>query len=53
LPSTAARKDRNLNKIVKNDFLALEDIPSIDDDKQRYDMFVKAYNETGEHDLTK
>jgi putative transposase len=37
------------NKIVKNEFLALEDIPNIDDGKQRYDMFVKAYNETREH----
>ena len=37
------------NKIVKNEFLAIEDIPNIDDGKQRYDMFVKAYNETREH----
>ena len=37
------------NKIVKNEFLALEDILNIDDGKQRYDMFVKAYNETREH----
>ncbi len=37
------------NKIVKNEFLALEDIPDIDDGKQRYDMFVKTYNETREH----
>ena len=37
------------NKIVKNEFLALEDIPNIDDGKLRYDMFVKAYNETREH----
>ncbi|MGB0026262.1 MAG: DDE-type integrase/transposase/recombinase, partial [Nitrososphaeraceae archaeon] len=37
------------NKIVKNGFLAIEDIPSIDDGKQRYDIFVKAYNETREH----
>ena len=37
------------NKIVKNEFLAIEDIPSIDDGKLRYDMFVKAYNETREH----
>src|SRR5215213_8967239 len=34
------------NKIVKNEFLALEDIPNINDGKLRYDMFVKAYNET-------
>ncbi|HEY7571491.1 MAG TPA: integrase core domain-containing protein [Nitrososphaeraceae archaeon] len=37
------------NKIVKSEFLALEDIPSIDDGKLRYDMFVKAYNEAREH----
>jgi Integrase core domain len=37
------------NKIVRNEFLALEDIPNIDDGKLRYDMFVKAYNETREH----
>jgi len=24
-------------------------MPNIDDGKQRYDMFVKAYNETREH----
>ena len=27
----------------------IEDISSIDDGKLRYDMFVKAYNETREH----
>jgi transposase InsO family protein len=37
------------NKIVKNEFLTIEDIPNIDDGKQRYDMFVKAYNEIREH----
>jgi putative transposase len=38
------------NKIVKNEFLALEDdILNIDDGNQRYDMFVKAYNEAREH----
>ncbi|MPZ08225.1 MAG: hypothetical protein GEU26_17725 [Nitrososphaeraceae archaeon] len=36
-------------KIVKNEFLAIEDIPNINDGKLRYDMFVKAYNETREH----
>jgi hypothetical protein len=35
--------------LVKNEFLAVEDIPNIDDGKLRYDMFVKAYNETREH----
>ena len=37
------------NKIVKDEFLAVEDIPNIDDGKLRYDIFVKAYNETREH----
>ena len=35
---------------MKNEFLAIEeDIPNIDDGKLRYDMFIKAYNETREH----
>ncbi|MGC2574202.1 MAG: hypothetical protein WA364_22030, partial [Candidatus Nitrosopolaris sp.] len=38
------------NKIVKNEFLAVEDISSINDGKLRNEMFVKAYNETREHD---
>jgi len=37
------------NKIVKNEFLAVEVLPNIDHGKQRYDMFVKTYNETKEH----
>jgi transposase InsO family protein len=37
------------NKVVKNEFLALEDFLDIDDGKLRYDMFVKAYNEAREH----
>ena len=37
------------NKVVKNEFLAVEVLPNIDHGKQRYDMFVKAYNETKEH----
>jgi putative transposase len=38
------------NKIVKNEFLALEeDILNIEDGKLRYDMFVRAYNEAREH----
>jgi hypothetical protein len=37
------------NKIVKNEFLAVEDISNINDGKLRYEMFVKAYNETREH----
>jgi hypothetical protein len=36
------------NKIVKNEFLAVEALPNIDDGKQRYDMFVKACNETSQ-----
>jgi hypothetical protein len=36
-------------EVVKSEFIALEDIRNIDDGKQRYDMFVKAYNETREH----
>jgi hypothetical protein len=37
------------NKVVKNEFLAVEDIPNTVDGKLRYDIFVKAYNETREH----
>jgi transposase InsO family protein len=37
------------NKIVKNEFLAVEDLASIDDGKIRYAMFVKAYNDEREH----
>jgi len=37
------------NKIVKNEFLAVENIPNIDDGKIMYFMFVKAYNEEREH----
>jgi transposase InsO family protein len=37
------------NKIVKNEFIAIEDIPNINDEKLRYDIFVNAYNETREH----
>jgi transposase InsO family protein len=37
------------NKIVKNEFLAVEALPNKDDGKLRYDMFVKAYNEAREH----
>jgi transposase InsO family protein len=37
------------NKIIKNEFLALEDILDIEDGKLRYDMFVKGYNEAREH----
>jgi transposase InsO family protein len=37
------------NKIVRNEFLALEDIPNIENGKLRYDMFGKAYSGTREH----
>ena len=37
------------NKIVKNEFLALENIPNVNDGKKRYCMFVKAYNDEREH----
>ena len=37
------------NKIVKNEFLAIENIPNIEDGRRSYSMFVKAYNETREH----
>jgi transposase InsO family protein len=43
------RKIEAYNKIVKKEFLAVEDIPNVDDGKIRYDMFVKAYNDTREH----
>jgi transposase InsO family protein len=37
------------NKIVKNEFLAIENIPNVNDGKKMYSMFVKAYNEDREH----
>ncbi|MGB8934351.1 MAG: integrase core domain-containing protein [Candidatus Nitrosopolaris sp.] len=37
------------NKIVKNEFISVEYISSIDEGKLRYDMFVKAYNDKREH----
>jgi transposase InsO family protein len=33
------------NKIVKNEFISVEQISSIDEGKVRYDMFVKEYND--------
>ena len=43
-------KIETYNKVVKNEFLAVEDIPNTDDGKIRYDsMLVKAYNESREH----
>jgi transposase InsO family protein len=37
------------NKIVKNEFLAVENISNIEEGKRRYSMFVKAYNDEREH----
>jgi hypothetical protein len=37
------------NKIVKNEFLAVENIFNKEEGKSRYSMFVKAYNEEREH----
>ena len=37
------------NKIVKNEFLKIENILSIEEGKRLYSMFVKAYNEEREH----
>lgn len=37
------------NKIVKNEFLAVEDISDVEDGKARYAMFVNAYNIDREH----
>ena len=38
------------NKIVKNEFLEVENISDVEEGKRRYSMFVKAYNEEREHD---
>jgi transposase InsO family protein len=37
------------NKIVKNEFLAVENISDKEEGKKRYSLFVKAYNEQREH----
>jgi putative transposase len=37
------------NKIVKNEFLAVENISNGEESKKMYSMFVKAYNEEREH----
>ena len=38
------------NKIVKNEFLAVENIPDVEEEKEKiFYMFVKAYNEEREH----
>jgi putative transposase len=33
------------NKIIKNEFLAVENISDVEEGKKVYSMFVKAYNE--------
>jgi hypothetical protein len=43
------KKIETYNKIVKNEFLAVENIPNLEDGKKMYSMFVKAYNEEREH----
>ena len=37
------------NKIVKNEFLKVENISNVEEGKEMYSMFVKAYNEEREH----
>jgi hypothetical protein len=37
------------NKIVKDEFISVEDISSRDEGKLRNEMFVKAYNDKREH----
>jgi len=37
------------NKIVKSEFISVENISIIDDGKLRYDMFVRTYNDKREH----
>ena len=34
---------------MKNEFLAVEDISSIEEGEIKYDLFVKAYNDKREH----
>ena len=45
----AEKKVEAYNKIIKNEFISVEQISSIDEGKVRYDMFVNAYKETREH----
>jgi len=37
------------NKIVKNEFLAVENISNVEGGKRMYSMFIKSYNEEREH----
>jgi len=37
------------NKIVKNEFLKVENISNVEEGKKMYSMFIKAYNEEREH----
>jgi hypothetical protein len=45
----AEKKVEAYNKIIKNEFISVEQISSIDEGKVRYNMFGNAYNETREH----
>ena len=49
IPIPLQGKIEAYNKIVKNEFISVEVISSIDEGKQRYDMFVMAYNDKREH----
>jgi len=42
-------KVEGYNKVVKNEFISVEQISSIDEGKVSYDMFVKAYNDKRQH----
>ena len=48
-PQLQKGKIEAYNKIVKNEFLAIENIADVEEGKSRYSMFVKAYNEEREH----
>jgi transposase InsO family protein len=37
------------NKIVKNEFLTVENITDVEEGKIRYSMFIKSHNEEREH----
>ena len=48
-PIPSCKEKEAYNKIVKNELISVEVISSIDQGKQRYDMFVMAYNDKREH----
>ena len=48
-PQLQEGKIEAYNKIVKNEFLAVEIISDMEESKKVYSMFVKAYNEEREH----